>query len=66
MCDKAVDACPYIFRSIPDWFKTQNMCDKAFSGDSFILKYCLDRYKTQKICDKAVDNFLSTLPFVPE
>ena len=42
------------------------MCDKAFSGDSFILKYCLDRYKTQKICDKAVDNFLLTLPFVPE
>ena len=46
--------------------KLKKMCDKAFPEDSFILKYCLDRYKTQEMSDKAVDNFSSTLKFVPD
>ena len=66
MCDKAVDSCPFVFDSIPDWCTTQKICDKAFSEDSFMLKYCLDRYKTQEICDKAVDNFLQALKLVTD
>ena len=42
------------------------MCDKIVCNGPFMLKYCLDRYKTQNICDKVVDDFLSTLKFVPD
>ena len=40
MCDEAVDTCPFVFDSVPDQYKTQDV-----SQDSFLLKYCLDRYK---------------------
>ena len=38
MCDKAVDTCRFVFLSIPEWYKAQNVCDKAFSEDLFELK----------------------------
>ena len=64
MCDEVVGTCPFLFNSIPDWYKTQKMFDKAFPEDPLMLKYCLDRHKTQEMCDKAVDDFLPTLKFV--
>ena len=36
-----VDACPFVFDSVPDWYKTQEMCNKAVSFDPFMAKYCL-------------------------
>ena len=65
MCDKAVDKCPFVFDSVPNQYKTQEMCNKNLSEDPLKLKYCHDRYKTQEVCNKAVDDFLPTLKFVP-
>ena len=28
MCDKAADTCPFIFDSVPDWYKTQEIYNK--------------------------------------
>ena len=36
MCDEAADACPLIFDSVPDWYKTQEMCDKAVFKNRFM------------------------------
>ena len=58
MCDKAVDKCSFVFDSVSDQYKIQEMCDKIIPEESFKLKYCNDRYKTQDMCDKAVDDFL--------
>ena len=66
MCDKAVDKCPFVFDSVPDQYKTQEMCDKLVSEDPVKLEYSHNRYKTQEMCNKAVDNFLSALKFVTD
>ena len=54
----------FVFDSVSDWYKTQELCEKVVSKDAFMLEYCLDRYKTQEMCDKEVDAFLSTLKFI--
>ena len=43
MRDKAVDNCPFVFDSIPNWLKTQKICDKGFSEDLFMQRHCLDK-----------------------
>ena len=63
MCDKAVNKCHFVFDSIPDQFKTQEMRNKIIFDGPFKLKYCHDRHKTQEMCDKVVDNFLPALKF---
>ena len=45
--DKGVDRCPFVFDSVLDQYKIQEMCDKIVSEDHFKLKYCHDRYKTK-------------------
>ena len=35
ICDIAVNRCAFVFDSIPDWYKTQEMCDRVVSEDSF-------------------------------
>ena len=62
---KAVATCPFVFISVPDQYKAQEICDKVVSEDPFTLKCCLDRYKSQ-LCDKAVDDFPPVLKFVPD
>ena len=52
LCDKPVNACFFVFISVPDWYKTQKMRDKAFFEDPFMLEYYLDRYKINKIVIK--------------
>ena len=49
MCVKAVYICPFVFDSVPDRYKTQEMCGKVVSHDAFKLKYCHDRYKTPEM-----------------
>ena len=39
MSDEAVDTCPFIFDSVPDRYKTQEMFNEAVSNDPFTLKY---------------------------
>ena len=55
----------FVFDSIPDWHKTQEMCDRVVSEDPFLLVYHLDKYITQKMCDEAVDDSLATLKLIP-
>ena len=35
MCDKVVNKFYFVFDSIPDQYKTQEMCDTAVSNDPF-------------------------------
>ena len=66
MCYKAVTTCPFVFDSIPDRYKTQEMVNNVGSEDPYMLKYCLYKYKTQEMCDKAVNSYLLALNFVPD
>ena len=66
MCDKTVEKCPFVFDSVPDQYKTQELCDRAISKDPFMLAYCSDRYKTQRICGEAVDDCLAASKFIPD
>ena len=40
MCDKAVGKCLFVFYSVPNQHKTQEICNKFVSEDPFTLKYC--------------------------
>ena len=55
MCDKIVAIFPFVFDSVSDQYKIQEMCDQVFVEDLSMLKYCLHRYKAQEICDEAAD-----------
>ena len=56
----------FVFDSIPDWYKTQEMCDRVISEDHFVIVYCPNKYKTQRMWDKTVDDCLAALKFNPE
>ena len=62
MCSKAVNF--FVFDSIPDRYKTQEMCDRAVSEDPFLIVYCPDIYKTQRMRDEAVDDSLAALKLI--
>ena len=47
MCDKAVNACFFVFNCVSDWHKTQELRDRFVSKDLFMLKFYNDRYQTQ-------------------
>ena len=48
MCDKAVNRCFFVFHSIPDQFKTQEMCDTVAPEDPSLILYCSDKYKLKE------------------
>ena len=52
----------FVFVSIPDWYKTQELFDRVVSEDSFLIVYCPDKCKTQGMRDKTVD--LDTIIFI--
>ena len=56
----------FVFDSIPNQYKTQEMCNSIICEDPFSIRYVLDQYKTQQMRDKAVDNCLAALKFVPD
>ena len=35
MCDKTVNSCFFVFDSVPDLYKKQEMCDRVVSLDPF-------------------------------
>ena len=63
MCYKAVNTCYFVFESIPDLYKAQEMFDRVLSEDPFLIAYCLDKYKTQRMCD---EDSLAALKFIPD
>ena len=56
----------FIFVSIPDGYRTQEMCDKVVSEDLILIVCYSDKYKTQRMCDEAVDDCLAVLKFIPD
>ena len=45
MCDKTVDRCFFVFDSIPNQYKTQELPDRVFSEDHFLIVCFPDKYK---------------------
>ena len=56
----------FVFDSIPDQYKTQEICDIVVSLYPFLLVYCPDKYITQQMCDEAVDDSLAALKLVSD
>ena len=56
----------FVFFSIPDPYKTQELCDRVVSEDPFLRIYCSDKYKTQRVCNEAVVDSLATLKLIPD
>ena len=56
----------FVFSSILDWYKTQEMCDRIFYEDPFLIVYCPDKYKTQRKCDEVIDDSLASLKLIPD
>ena len=54
----------FVFGSVPEWYKTQELADSVVSEDLLMILYCSDRFKTQRICDEAVDDCLTALKFI--
>ena len=66
MCNKAVNKCLFVFDSIRDQYKTQEMCDTVASHDSTLIVYCPDKYITQKMYDEAVDEDPFLIIYCPD
>ena len=48
MCVKAVNACFFVFVSVTDPYKTQEICDEAVDNYAHELEFLPAQYKTQK------------------
>ena len=59
-----IDVYFFVFDSIPDQYKTQEICDIVISLYPFLIVYCPDKNKTQKMCDEAVDDCLAALKLI--
>ena len=60
-----IDVFFFVFDSILDQYKTQEICDKVVSLYAFLKVYCLDKCKTQEMCDEAVADALAALKLIP-
>ena len=56
----------FVFCSILDQYKIQEICDIVVSLYSILIIYCLDRYIIEKMRDKAVDDSLAALKLIPD
>ena len=52
MCDKAVDTCPFVFDSVPDWYNSQELFDKAILENGGTLVSIPTCYKNKKYSTK--------------
>ena len=65
MCNQAVKICFFVFDSIPDQYKTQEICDLVVPLYPSLIVYCPDKiYITQRMCDEAVDDSLAALKLI--
>lgn len=65
MCNTLVNTCVFVFHSVLDLYKTQEMWERVVSEDSFMIIYCPYKYKTQNMYVEAVDDCLAALRFIP-
>ena len=54
----------FVFDSVPDRYKTEELWNIVVSKDALILIYCPNRYKTQKIYDEARDDCLAASKYI--
>ena len=54
MCDKANLENGRTLKSVPDYYKNQEMCNKADYNCCHALEFVPECFMTQKMCDKAV------------
>ena len=66
MCKNVIKKLPFVIRSIPDWYKTQEMCDKVILENEGTFMFVSECYKNQKMCNKAIDNYADALEFISE
>ena len=66
MCDTRVNTFVFVFHSVHDLYKTQEICDRVVSEESFMIIYCPYRYKTQNMCNKAAADCLKALKLIPD
>ena len=52
MCDKAVNKYFFVFDSILDQYKSEEISSIVTSNDHPLIVYCPDKYIIQKMCDK--------------
>ena len=48
MCNEVVNKYFFVFDSIPDQYKTQEISDAVVSNDRRLIVYCSDKYISQK------------------
>ena len=51
MCHQAVDICPFVFDSVSDWCKTQEMCDKTVDACLPELNFVHDLLVMNKVLE---------------
>ena len=56
MCHQAVDICPFVFDSVPDWCKTQEMCDKTVDACLPELNFVHDLLVMNKVLENISPN----------
>ena len=61
---KAVKRCFFVFGSIPDLYKTQEMCDRVNTADPSLTAYCLDKGLFTYYVSKYLRIFTPSLPLV--
>ena len=54
MCDEAILENFGTLKSVPDYYKNQEMCNKADYNCCHALEFVPECFMTQKMCDKAV------------
>ena len=64
MCHRAVHI--FVFDSIPDKYKTQEICNLAVSLYFPFIVYCPCKYITQEMWDEAVNDSLAALKLIPD
>ena len=55
----------FVFDSIPDKYKTQEICNLAVSLYFSFVVYCPYKYMTQEMYDEDVDDSLAALKLIP-
>ena len=56
----------FMFDSIPDQCKTQEICEASCFFVSFLTVYCPDKYITQEMYGKTIDDSLAALKLIPD
>ena len=63
--EQFIDVC-FVFDSIPDQHKTQEICDIVNFLYPFLTVYCPDKYITQIMCDEAADDSIAALKLISD